>query len=226
MKRLHCIVEGQTEVAVFTAILSPYIYQKTGAYCLFTAIKHTGGGIVQFSKIFPELRKHLQEKKIVTTFFDYYGIHKNHQFKNFQEAKINQHNAQFGVDLLEKGMTQYLEDYNVNTRYFIPYIQLHEFEAILFSSPESFYDVYDNQEIVNYIQNIRNRYPNPEAINDSPQTAPSKRIIKIVEKHNNTYEKVIDGQDIAELAGIEVILENCPRFRQWVNQLIEALNDL
>ena len=75
MKRVHCIVEGQTEIQVFSAILQPYIYKKTGAYILFTPIKHTGGGIVKFSKILPELRNHLKDKdKIVTTYFDYYGI--------------------------------------------------------------------------------------------------------------------------------------------------------
>jgi len=94
MKRIHCIVEGQTEVRVFSSLLTPYIYKKTGAHILFTPIKHTGGGIVKFSKILPELRNHLKDKeKIVTTYFDYYGIHSNHKFKYFQEAKVNNDNA-------------------------------------------------------------------------------------------------------------------------------------
>ena len=226
MKRLHCIVEGQTEVAVFTSLLTPYILEKTGAYCLFTPIKHTGGGIVQFSKILPELREHLKEKKIVTTYFDYYGIHESHNFKNYNKAKIEQSNAKVGVELLEKGMTEFLNEKGINTRYFVPYIQLHEFEALLFSSSESFELVYDNDNITNEIQKINNRYPNPEDINDSPRTAPSKRIIKIVEKHETSYEKVIDGEDLATLTSIDTIMEKCPRFSKWINTIILELNKL
>ncbi len=102
MKRLHCIVEGQTEVKVFYSILNPYIYDKTGAHIDFTPIKHTGGGIVKFSKIFKELRNHLSDNgKIVTTFLDYYGINANHNFNNYSDAKINQNNPHVGAALLE-----------------------------------------------------------------------------------------------------------------------------
>ncbi len=226
MKRLHCIVEGQTEVAVFTSLLTPYIFNKTGAYCLFTPIKHTGGGIVKFSKILPELRTHLKEHKIVTTYFDYYGINKKHNFKYYNEAKIEQSNAKVGVELLERGMSEVLAEQGINTRYFIPYIQLHEFEALLFTSPESFELVYENNNITNEIRKINNRYPNPEDINDSPQTAPSKRIIKIVEKNNNSYEKVIDGEDLATLIGLEEIMQKCPRFKNWIDTIVTELNKL
>jgi hypothetical protein len=226
MKRLHCIVEGQTEVAVFTSLLTPYILEKTGAYCLFTPVKHTGGGIVKFSKILPELREHLKEKKIVATYFDYYGIHENHNFRNYHEAKVNQTNAKIGVELLEKGMFEALVEKGINTRYFIPYIQLHEFEALLFSSTKSFELVYDNDNITEEIQKINSRYPNPEDINDSPNTAPSKRIIKIVEKHRTSYEKVIDGEDLATLTSIDTIMEKCPRFKKWITKIVVELNNL
>lgn len=226
MKRFHCIVEGQTEVAVFTSLLTPYIFEKTGAYCLFTPIKHTGGGIVQFSKILPELREHLKEKKIVTTYFDYYGIHESHKFKFYNEAKIEQSNAQIGVDLLEKGMSETLVENGINTRYFIPYIQLHEFEALLFSSSDSFELVYENKKITEEIQKVNNRYPNPEDINDSPKTAPSKRIIKIVEKYHTSYEKVVDGEDLATLTSLETIMDKCPRFKNWVDKITIELNNL
>lgn len=226
MKRVHCIVEGQTEVRVFSSLLAPYIFKKTGAQILFTPIKHTGGGIVKFSKIFPELKKHLLERdKIVTTFIDYYGIHGNHDFKYYNEAKIEQTNPQVGIKLLETGMSEYLEDNKVNTRNFIPYIQLHEFEAILFSSQEGFTFQFDNDKILSELEKVRNRYPNPEDINDSPETAPSKRISKILEKHGQKYVKTADGEDIATIIGIDTILEKCPRFKSWIENLIERLNE-
>lgn len=225
MKRIHCIVEGQTEVQVFSSILQPYIYEKTGVYMLFTPIKHTGGGIVKFSKILPELRNHLKDKgKIVTTYFDYYGINANHDFKYYKEAKIDNTNTKVGVELLEKGMVDSLAEHGINTQNFIPYIQLHEFEALLFSSNEGFDFQFDDQRIIEKLNEVRNRYPNPEDINDSPTTAPSKRLITILKKYNENYVKTTDGENIATIIGIEKMLEMCPRFNNWVCTLIESLN--
>lgn len=225
MKRAHCIVEGQTEVRVFTSLLTPYIYEKTGCHIIFTPIKHTGGGIVKFEKIFTELRKHLSESdKIVTTFFDYYGINQNHNFQNYNEAKVQQTNPKVGINLLERGMTEYLSHKGVSTRNFIPYIQIHEFEAILFSSQEGFEFQYDNDNIIRELQDIRNRYPNPEDINDSPLTAPSKRIKNILKKHGEIYVKTADGEDIATIIGIDTIKNKCPRFNNWLETLIYRLS--
>lgn len=225
MKRIHCIVEGQTEVQVFSSILRPYIFNKTGAYILFTPIKHTGGGIVNFSKILPELRNHLKDKdKIVTTYLDYYGINSNHDFKYFKEAKIDNTNANIGIELLEKGMIDSLSENGINTRNFIPYIQLHEFEALLFSSHEGFEFQYDNIQIIKKLNEVSNRYPNPEHINDSPLTSPSKRIKTILKEAGEKYVKTNDGENIATIIGIDKILEMCPRFNNWVNSLIESMN--
>lgn len=226
MKRAHCIVEGPTEVQVFSSLLAPYILEQTGAYVLFTPIKHTGGGIVKFSKILPELREHLKDRqKIVTTYFDYYGIHENHGFKNYQAAKIETSNPSIGVELLEIGMTETLQENGIDTRNFIPYIQLHEFEALLFSSDEGFNFQFDNPMIISKLKDVRNRFPNPEDINDNPQTAPSKRIIKILEKYGEKYVKTSDGESIAFEIGIEEMLNKCPRFNNWVNALIAKIKE-
>lgn len=220
MKRIHCIVEGQTELTVFTNILAPYIFFKTGNYISFSTLKCTGGGITNYSKLFIELRNHLRDKeKILTTFFDYYGILESHHFPNYQEAKQKQSDPTKGVQLLEQGMIEDLKSKGIETKNFVPYIQLHEFEALLFSSAEGF-SLFNNSSIVEEIRNITAHYPNPENINDSPLTAPSKRIIAIFEKQGMKYEKIIDGNNIATKIGINTFMECCPRFREWVQLLI------
>ncbi|GIQ61355.1 hypothetical protein Flavo103_44900 [Flavobacterium collinsii] len=224
MKRVHIIVEGQTEVKVFYSILVPYIKSKVGeenVYIEITPIKHSGGGIVKYSKLLPELRNHLADKeKIVTTFFDYYGIYEGYDYPKYKEAKIDQSNAKVGVVLMEDGLKEDLSSKGINTRNFIPYIQLHEFEALLFSSDEGFEFQYDKGGILRELKDVSNRYPNPEDINDSPVTAPSKRIIKILEKYDEKYEKVIDGDAISIMVGIEAMMAKCPRFKVWVETLI------
>lgn len=226
MKRVHCIVEGQTEVRVFYSILAPYVLSKTGVSIEITPIKHSGGGIVKYSKLLPELRNHLKENhKIVTTFFDYYGILEKHDFPNYKEAKIDQKIAKLGVEIMENGLKESLASQGINVKNFIPYIQLHEFEALLFSSNEGFEFQYDNEKVLRELKNVAIRYESPEDINDSPLTAPSKRIISILEKNEEIYEKVIDGEAIATIIGIEVIMEKCPRFKKWVETLIQKIQE-
>lgn len=226
MKRVHCIVEGQTEVKVFYSILTPYILSRTGVYIEITPIKHSGGGIVKYSKLLPELRNHLKDKdKILTTFFDYYGILEKHNYPKYKEAKIDQTNAKVGVELMEKGLKDDLESQGINTKNFIPYIQLHEFEALLFSSDEGFDFQYDDEKVLRELKAIAHRYETPEDINDSSVTAPSKRIISVLEKNGDSYEKVIDGEVIASIIGIEAIMEKCPRFKNWVETLIQKIQE-
>ena len=100
---------------------------------------------------------------------------------------------------------------------FIPYIQLHEFEALLFSSDVAFEKLFSSKE-ADELSKIVKDYSNPEEINSSPEGAPSKRIMAIVP----TYNKVLHGELIADAIGIEIILERCPRFRAWVERLISA----
>jgi hypothetical protein len=224
MKRVHIIVEGQTEVKVFYSILAPYILSKTNVNIVVTPIKHSGGGIVKYSKLLPEFRNHLADRdKILTTFFDYYGILEKHNYPKYKEAKIDQSIAKIGVELLEQGLKEDLALKGIHTKNFIPYIQLHEFEALLFSSDEGFEFQYDNIRVIRDLKAIAPRYETPEDINDSPVTAPSKRIIAILEKHGDKYEKVIDGDTISVMVGIEAMLERCPRFRTWVETLIEKI---
>ena len=101
---------------------------------------------------------------------------------------------------------------------FIPYIQKHEFEAVLFSSNIGFERYFE--EIAKETQKIIDQYPNPEDINDQPHTAPSKRLLSL----NPSYNKVNDGNIIALEIGIETMLEKCPRFKNWIETIIEKVN--
>jgi len=99
---------------------------------------------------------------------------------------------------------------------FIPYIQKHEFEALLFSSNEGFKTFFDETEY-NETQKVIEQYSDPEEIND--HLVPSKRIMAIVKNYN----KVADGMDIASEVGIDKMMEKCQHFRNWINRLIEEL---
>ncbi len=98
----------------------------------------------------------------------------------------------------------------------IPYIQKHEFEGLLFSNVDAFADAIDaSEESVEELRSIREKFPTPEDINDNSETAPSKRIEKIIRQ----YEKVVDGPLIAIEIGLDAIRAECPRFSDWLTRL-------
>ena len=84
---------------------------------------------------------------------------------------------------------------------------------------------FDNQRMADELCEIIKNYNNPEEINTGSETAPSKRIINILEKHRQKYDKIAEGNLIAEEIGIDKILEKCPRFSSWIAILIEKVNN-
>jgi hypothetical protein len=104
----------------------------------------------------------------------------------------------------------------INHWRFIPYIQLHEYEALLFSGPdvmEEWLSLY-NDVPTGYFSNICQKFDSPEQINDSVHTAPSKRIIALI--GDNNYDKVDDGLFILKEIGLERIRQECPHFNAWL----------
>lgn len=97
----------------------------------------------------------------------------------------------------------------------LPYIQLHEFETLLFSSVEGFESVLDNK-YSEQLKHVVLKFHNPEDINNTPIGAPSKRILSAYPG----YEKVLEGEQIASNIGVEVILKRCPRFAKWIETII------
>ena len=101
----------------------------------------------------------------------------------------------------------------------IPYVQLHEFEGLLFSRPEAFESVPDAPEAsVAQLRAARAQFASPEDINDSRETAPSKRILKALPR----YRKEVHGPRVASRIGLVAIRSECPRFDAWLARL-EAL---
>ena len=70
-------------------------------------------------------------------------------------------------------------------------------------------------ELAGGFQAIRDQFETPEHINDSPQTAPSKRVEALVAG----YEKPLLGTLAILEIGLETIRSNCPHFNQWLTRL-------
>ena len=64
---------------------------------------------------------------------------------------------------------------------------------------------------------IVNAFSNPEDINSSPDTAPSKRLKALIP----TYDKVVLGNLLALEIGMDAIIGRCPRFAAWLQKLVK-----
>jgi hypothetical protein len=119
---------------------------------------------------------------------------------------------------LRLGAGQALAEDIKDPRRIIPYIQLHEFEAILFSGPAWFRYSYEHDDAaIAELQTITNRYTTPELIDDDPHAAPSKRIIAQIPA--DEAAKAAVGPEVAASIGLETIRAKCPHFRAWLSRL-------
>lgn len=221
MRRLIIIVEGDTEKQFIDKVLSPYLYNKGLERVDCFKIKHTKGGLTKYQHLKTDIINCIYESNvIVSTLIDFYALPKD--FPNYNKATgIVDKNER--ISFLEKAIIEEIqEDKQQEFRNLIPYIQMHEFEALVFTSYNSITSLFNEKEAeLKEIETIINTYPNPELINDSPLTAPSKRMEKLIKGYN----KVIHGIMIIEETNIEVVLQKCPRFKSWVQTLIQKVKD-
>jgi len=102
----------------------------------------------------------------------------------------------------------------------IPYVQMYEFEGLLFSSPEAIENIIHQPGLGDWASNVLQQFKgDPEKINDSRQTAPSKRLLE-----KTRYLKTVHGPEIAQETGLHVLREKCTGFDDWLSQL-EALQE-
>lgn len=221
MKRIVILGEGQTEQAFCREVLQPYFSNK-GISLETPTIKKTRGGLVPWADLQKEIITLLRSPTcIVTTLLDYYGIKDYHEFPEWDQAKKIPNKNQ-RMESLEKGMGESLPE-GVRHR-FVPYLQLHEFEALLFCDQRVFDENFEESDYQNrqlLIDTFR-EFENPEDINDSPHSAPSKRLQAIFRQ----YDKVVLGSLIAQEIGLRTVTERCPRFKEWLYQLETATNTL
>ncbi|EFK08143.1 conserved hypothetical protein [delta proteobacterium NaphS2] len=95
---------------------------------------------------------------------------------------------------------------------FVPYIEMHEFEVLLFSDAHILAEKTGID--ISRIKSVLKAYPNPEEIDDDPAKAPGKRLATL----RNGYRKVAMGKAVSEAIGIHAIRKQCPHFNNWLTK--------
>jgi hypothetical protein len=215
MKRLIVVCEGPTEKEFCKSVLQDFFW-KHEILLETPVVKHSGGGVVPWPTLRVQLMNHLRDANAhTTTFIDYYGIKDDFLFPKWDEAKALA-NHEKRMELLEDAMFQDIPE-EMRHR-FIPHLQLHEFESLLFADISAFEKNFMPEELdKDKLSKIITEFPNPEDINNSPKTAPSKRLEDAIDG----YQKVLFGNCVAMDIGLEKMMDRCPHFCKWINRLTQ-----
>lgn len=214
--RVNILVEGQTEETFVRELLAPHLagFQVWLTPRIVETSKGHKGGAVSYAKIVRQVRLWcLQDPTAkVTTLFDVYGLPADYPGTATWSAAQP---AQPQVAVLETTLLASVAQPNL-----IPYLQLHEYEALLFSDLSAFSYADVPTQIIAHWQSELAQFSGPEDVNNSPTTAPSKRLISRWPTYGAS--KPLHGTLIALQIGLPTIRAKCPRFNEWVT-LLEGL---
>lgn len=225
MSRLMIHVEGQTEEDFVNVVLAPHLhgcgFARVSARIVGNARQRDRrGGIRAWTAVRKDILNHLKEDAgcLSTTMVDFYGLPQVGE-RSWPGRAAAAHlpfasKAASVEDAIQDDICKELGVGIAQSR-FIPYVMMHEFEGLLFSDPTRFGNSIDRPDLAPQFQAIRDQFATPEEINDSPQTAPSKRIIQLVPGYN----KPLMGALAALGIGLNAIRQECPLFRNWLERL-------
>ena len=221
---LHVLCEGPTEQGFVNAVLRPYLMNR-GIFAVKSVIVTTNkklsitGGLISYLQAKRDLDIMMRscqnkgyEQHVFTTMFDLYALPTD--FPKYRYCKQIQ-NKYSQVEALEVAFGQ-----DIGGNSFIPYIQLHEFEALIFCGINFLMDLYPGCERqCRELNTVLTSVVSPELINDKPETAPSKRIKKAIDG-KYSYNKPKTGKYVTGQVGIDVLRTKCRHFDDWINRIL------
>ena len=221
MKRLYLTVEGQTEAAFASRVLTPHLAELQ---CL--PLSSTFHGLASPSSWSNSPRR--ASAHVWTCFGRYADVAQGRSvvgrsffddgrslFAPKRLSGICGRNGQATGREQANALQQSLATEVGDTR-FIPYLQVHEYEALVLVDPRriaSIYEVADAQ--IEALCQECSAYPTPEQINDGQHSHPKYRIQQRV----SDYDENVAGPLLAEDIGLPTLRERCPHFGEWLTRL-------
>ena len=222
--RLIVVVEGQTERAFVREVLKPHLDVR-GVYTSATVVgkvtaqrrghRRRGGGHFRHWEM--DIRRILggdrSDDLRLTTLFDLYGLPDDF-------PGLDEHRSDTDTARRCRSLEATLYD-RVADRRFIPYLQRHEFEALVLAALPSLRNLLDAEDDLAGLMELEELVATiaPEDVNDGEATAPSKRLLA----HVRGFRKALHGPIATRETGLAKLREHCPRFGAWVSAL-EALS--
>lgn len=229
--RLLVHVEGQTEETFVNEILGPHLvtagYDSVSARIVGNArSRDRRGGIRRWDAVCKDLVRHLREDRtcIATTMVDYYALPCSGMgaWPGRADAAKLVSTSSVRAEAVEAAL---LEDIvrrmgsGFDPQRLEPFVAMHEYEGLLFSDSGALAISLGEPELAPQLAAIRAAFPTPEDINDSSETAPSKRIQSLVRRYDKPFHGVVALLEI----GLPKVRAECPHFDRWLRRLEERV---
>ncbi len=217
MIRVNIIVEGQTEEQFVKELLYSHLIDLgVSARPILVGKLGSRGGLSSYGRVKRDILLTLKQDKTAycSTMFDFFRLPKDFPGVPVDTTLESSDMAKQIEHALGEDIQQALND-RLNPNRLIPYIQMHEFEALLFSDPKACAEGLYRPDLQPNLQAIREDFSTPEDIDDGPTTSPSKRILNLF----NRYEKPLYGCLACLRIGLETLRTECKHFDEWVQSL-------
>jgi len=209
------LVEGSTEIIFINDLVVPHL-AAAGVFMKPIILSKPGekGGDVKFTRAQTDIGLHLKQRSdtYLTTFVDFYGIKDWPGLEPARQLRSSAAKAKRMNDATRQKVLELFPEQRPDKR-FIPYVNVHEFESLLFSDPQKLAAHLDVNQMK--VDRILTNCGSPEDINDSPDTAPSKRLEALSEH----FKKTSTGIAIARDIGLAKMREKCPLFNAWLTAM-------
>lgn len=220
MIRVVVVCEGETEEEFVRDVLAPAFYGLNlylEPQLVETSPGHRGGAL-NYDRVKLHLRNTLRQKSapMVTTLFDLYKLDK--RFPGFEQSGTLPDLGQRLAVLRRELHSDVVATAGCQPGRFIPHIQPHEFEALLFSDVSTLTGIEPGwQAATHALTAVRAAAASPEHINDRPDTKPAAHLAR--ELSNPHYRKRRHGPVAAQKIGLAKIEAECAFFAAWLTQI-------
>ena len=234
--RLHVTAEGTTEERFVKDVLAPYLGERqvwADARCVLTSknnrlgVEYRGGWrrTSAYATVRTDICTWMKEDRNpdvrFTTMFDLYALPGD--FPGYAEA-YRETDPYRRVVVLEEALAADINGELGDTR-FVPYIQLHEFEALILADPKQLdWEFLEHDRgIERLVTMVEQEGGNPELIDDGQNTSPSKRIIAEIAEYAGN--KATSGPLVTGRIGMPTLCERCRHFAEWIERLEKLGNE-
>ena len=166
------------------------------------------GGVTNYASIRADILNQFADNEIkaedvLTTLIDLYALPSN--FPGYVQGLSGGRKAA-NIENEWKG--------DIGQANFFPYIQVHEFEALILTRPSILAEYYPEHALgIRQLGTDCAPFRTPEDINETKATSPSHRILDRVP----SYQK-LDGFRHLQDIGLPELKVHCPRFKAWIEK--------
>ncbi|MCC5829962.1 MAG: DUF4276 family protein [Phycisphaeraceae bacterium] len=227
MNKVEAIVEGQTEQTFIRDQLAEHLgLRGVSIWSVLPGWPRRRGGVPKWRVVRDDIIRSLKRQPFCTTMFDFYGMPDDWPGREAAAALPWDKRAEHVQEAMGLDIAQTLGA-SFSPGRFLPYVQLHEFEALAFAGVAELAEVTaplsraSRSRLRTKFELILDEAGSPEAIDDGAETCPSRRLLRVV---GQSYRKRVHGPIITNRIGLDRLRKACPHFGDWLNRL-ESLGD-